>query len=260
MEQSSTSAPRFAGKHIVVTGAGTGIGRAIALRLSSEGASLSLLARDTGRLEATAASCAGEARAIACDIRQRAAVRTAFESAAESGPIHALIANAGIGGSNEEGEDDRFEDLVATNLVGTYHCFRAALRHLEPGPEARHLVAIASILARIGVPGYSGYCASKAGILGLVRSMGADLGPENIQVNAVCPGWVDTEMARTGIAGIAKVVGVSPKEAREMAMDAVPMGRMSEPEDIAGMVAWLISRDARGVTGQGLDMNGGAYM
>ncbi|MFT4541571.1 MAG: NAD(P)-dependent dehydrogenase (short-subunit alcohol dehydrogenase family) [Planctomycetota bacterium] len=258
--QDSASAGRFAGRHIVVTGAGTGIGRAIATRLSSEGADLTLLARDVGRLEETAASCAGQARALSCDQRDRKAVDAAFAAAAEAGPLYAMVANAGIGGANEPGDEDRFDDLVATNLSGTYHCFRAAQRHLEAGPGARHLVAISSILARIGVPAYTGYCASKAGILGLVRALAGELGPEDIQVNAICPGWVDTAMAREGIDGMAAAMSVSAEQAYQIAMQAVPMGRMSEPEDVAGMVSWLISKDSRGVTGQGLDMNGGAYM
>ena len=162
---------RFADRHIVVTGAGTGIGRAIAHRLSAEGAALTLLARD------------------------RNAVDDAFAgAAARLGAIHALIANAGIGGPNAPGREDRFEDLVATNLVGTYRCIRAAQRHLAPGPAARHIVVTASILARIAVPVYTGYSASKAGLLGLVRSLAAELAAQNVQVNAVCPGWVKTDM------------------------------------------------------------------
>ena len=119
---------------------------------------------------------------------------------------------------------------------------------------------ISSILARIGVAGYTGYCASKAGILGLARALAVELAPEDVHVNAVCPGWVATEMAFQGIQGIADGVGTDYDGAMEMAMSQVPMGRMSEPEDVAGLVAWLLTPDARGVTGQGLDMNGGAFM
>src|SRR5207344_300783 len=123
------------------------------------------------------------------------------------GPVHALVANSGIGGPNADGPDDRFDDLLATNLAGTYYSSRAALRHLAPGPDTRHLVVIASILARIAVPGYTGYSASKAGLLGLVRSFAAELAGENIQVNAICPGWVDTEMAWLGLDAAAEASG-----------------------------------------------------
>lgn len=255
------STGRHAGKHVLVTGAGTGIGRAIAQRLARDGARLSLLARDVGRLVRTSAEIGAEVHVASCDIRDRDAVEAAFRDAARrGGALHALVANSGIGGPNAPGPEDRFDDLVATNLTGTYNCLRAAREHLAPGPGARHLVAVASILARIGVPGYTGYCASKAGILGLVRALAAELAPDDVQVNAVCPGWVDTAMAHAGLADMARGMGTSVDEALRQALRAVPLGRMSRPEDVAGMVSWLVSEDARGVTGQGLDMNGGAFM
>jgi NAD(P)-dependent dehydrogenase (short-subunit alcohol dehydrogenase family) len=242
-------------RHVVVTGAGTGIGRAIAERLARDGAALTLVARDRSRLEPVAEKTG--AFFASCDIRDRIAVDLAFAEAAErSGPIHALVANAGVGGPNEPGQEDRFEDLVATNLLGTYWCARAAQRHLAPGPETRHMVVTASILARIGVAGYTGYCASKAGLLGLVRSFAAELAPDDVQVNAICPGWVETDMAWQGL----EAMGPTREAAHAEAMKAVPLGRMSRPEDIAGTVAWLLSDDARGVTGQAIDQNGGAFM
>lgn len=249
-------------RHVVVTGAGTGIGQAVARRLAADGARLTLLARDEGRLRATAEGLPGDAAWVApLDIRDRAAVDRVFAQAAEvQGPIAALVANSGIGGPNAPGDEDRFDDLVATNLTGTYSCCRAAVRHLAEGPKARHLVLISSILGRIGVPGYTGYCASKAGLLGLARSLAAELAPGEVQVNAVCPGWVDTEMAHEGLRDMAAGMGVTDSQAYEAAMQQVPMGRMSAPQDVAGLVSWLISPDARGVTGQGLDMNGGAFM
>lgn len=247
-------------KHVVVTGAGSGIGRAIAVRLAADGAAVTLLARDAARLSETAATLSGETFVAPCDIRGRDTVRSAFAAAtAALGPVHALVAASGIGGANGDGPDDRFDDLVATNLTGTYSCCRAALHHLAPGPDPRHLVVISSILARIAVPGYTGYSASKAGLLGLVRSLAAELAPDNVQVNAICPGWVDTEMAWSGIEGIAAATGVTVEEAHRRAMAVVPLGRMSRPEDIAGTVAWLLSSDARGVTGQAIDQNGGAW-
>ena len=248
------------GRHVVVTGAGRGIGRAIALRLAEEGARLSLLARGRDALDATAAA-AGGAFVAAVAIRDAEQVATGFAAAVEkNGPIHALVANSGIGGPNEPGDGDRFGDLVATNLLGTYTCVRAAQRRLAPGPERRDLVVVSSILARIGVPGYTGYCASKAGLLGLVRSLAAELAGENVQVNAICPGWVETDMAWEGIELMADALGLSREDAYAQAMREVPLRRMSQPEDIAGTVAWLLSPDARGVTGQAIDQNGGAVM
>ncbi|MCC6409252.1 MAG: SDR family oxidoreductase [Planctomycetes bacterium] len=258
-------AKRKSVRHVVVTGAGKGIGRAIALRFAMEGASLSLFARDAKRLEETAALAkklgAAATFVASCDVKKQKAVDAAFDAAAAKlGPIHVCVANAGIGGENQPGKRDRFDEVVDTNLRGTYFSLRAAQRHLAPGPDARHLLATASVLARFGVPGYTAYCASKAGVLGLVRALAHELAPSNVQVNALCPGWVKTDMATEGIAGIAKKLGVTPEAFHEMAMGQVPLRRMSEPEDVAGLVAWLCSPDARGVTGQGLDMNGGAWM
>ena len=125
--------------------------------------------------------------------------------------------------------------------------------------RSSHILS-ASRIARIGVPGYSGYCASKAGLLGLVHSMAAEFATDEVQVNAVCPGWVNTSMATEGLEGMAQAMGTDVDGARAIAMCEVPMGRMSEPADVAGLVAWLVSEDARGVTGQALDMNGGAFM
>ncbi len=249
-------------RHIVVTGAGTGIGRAIARRLGADGASLTLVGRDRARLEETASTIDGATRVAACDIRDRGKVEKAFaESAERLGPIHALVACSGIGGANGgEAKDDRFDDIVATNLNGTYYCCRAALASLASGPEARHLVVISSILARIAVPAYTGYSASKAGLLGLVRSLAAEVAADNVQVNAVCPGWVDTDMTWDGLDEIAAGSGGTREEAYREAMHAVPLGRMSQADDIAGTVAWLLSPDARGVTGQAIDQNGGAWM
>lgn len=235
---------RLEDKHVVVTGAGTGIGRAIARRLADEGARLTLLARDESRLRDVVPG----ATTKSVDIRDHDAVRAAFDE-----PLDALVANAGIGGPNESGDGDRWDDIVQTNLYGTYWCCRAAEPHLADGGR---IVVTSSILARIGVPGYTAYCASKAGLLGMVRAFAAELAPRRIQVNGICPGWVNTDMAWDGLAGISE----NRDEAFEIAMREVPLRRMSEPEEIAGTVAWLLSPDATGVTGQGIDHNNGAWM
>jgi NAD(P)-dependent dehydrogenase (short-subunit alcohol dehydrogenase family) len=137
---------------------------------------------------------------------------------------------------------------------------RSAQTRFAPAAERRDIVVISSILARIAVPGYTGYSASKAGLLGLVRSLAAELAPDNVQVNAICPGWVDTDMAWQGLDLLAEAIGGTREQAYEQAMTEVPLRRMSRPEDIAGTVAWLLSADARGVTGQAIDHNGGAYV
>jgi NAD(P)-dependent dehydrogenase (short-subunit alcohol dehydrogenase family) len=216
---------------------------------------LSLLARDEAALAAAGEEL--DAFIARCDVRSDEDVARAFEkAAAENGPVHVLVANAGLGGPNDSGPGDRFSVLVDTNLVGTYRCVRAWQRDAAPGPDTRHVVVISSILARIAVPGYTGYSASKAGLLGLVRSFAAELAPENVQVNAICPGWVDTDMAWRGL----DLMAGTREEAFAEAMREVPLGRMGKPEDVAGTVAWLVSPDARGVTGQAIDQNGGAFV
>jgi len=236
---------RLEGRHAVVTGGGTGIGRAIAERLAAEGARLTLLARDETRLRDVAPG----AKTLSCDVRDPESVRAAFTE-----PLDVLVACAGIGGPNEPGDGDRWSDIVATNLSGTYWCCRAAEPLL---PDGGRIVVVSSILARIGVSGYTAYCASKAGLLGLVRSLAAELAPRKIQVNAICPGWVNTDMAWEGLSGWGDL---TPEEAWEIAVKEVPLRRMSEPGEIAATVAWLASDDAIGVTGQAIDHNNGAWM
>ncbi len=247
---------RLEGRHVLVSGGNTGIGQAIAERLAAEGATLTLAARDRERLDAVAAAVG--ARTVVVDIRDRAGVTEAVDAAvAELGPLHALVANAGIGGPNAAGAGDRFDDLVATNLTGTYSSCRAAEPHLVDGGR---IVVSASILARIGVAGYTGYCASKAGLLGLVRALAAELAPRRIAVNAICPGWVDTQMSQAGFESHAAEHGGTAADAHDEAMQAVPFGRMAQPGEIAGTVAWLLSDDAGWLTGQAIDHNGGAWM
>ena len=146
-----------------------------------------------------------------------------------------------------------------TNLNGTYYCCRSALHHLAPGPGARHLVVISSILARIAVPAYTGYCASKAGLLGLVRSLAAELARKTCRSTRSAPAG-STPTWRGKVSTALRGDGGTREDAYRDAMSEVPLGRMSQPDDIAGTVAWLLSPDARGVTGQAIDQNGGAWM
>ena len=252
-------------RHVVITGGGRGIGRAIALRLASEGARVSLCGRTLPQLAETADLCRAAGAAAThhgrCDIRSAESVDAFFAAAADAcGPVHALVANSGVGGANEPGDGDRWDELIDTNLNGTYRCVRATQRVLAPGPEPRHMVLISSILGRFGVPGYTGYCASKAGLLGLTRALAQELAADAVHVNALCPGWVDTAMAREGLEGMAAAMGIPYDQARAQAMSVVPLGRMSTPDEIAGVVAFLISPAGRGITGQGIDVNNGAWM
>ena len=246
-------------EHYLITGAGSGIGRAIAQRLYTNGALLTLVGRRLSALQETAKHMdENRVRCQSGDIQDRHSLQKLCREASERGSFRGVIANAGIGGPNEPGENDRFDELVQTNLVGTYNTLRAVQPFLCR-EKLCHMVVVSSCLARFGVPGYTGYCASKAGLLGLVRALALELAPK-VQVNAICPGWVDTQMARDGIAGMAQAMSISYEEAYRQAMSMVPLGRMSTPEEIAGSVSWLISPDAWGMTGQGIDINAGSWM
>ncbi|UCE86178.1 MAG: SDR family oxidoreductase [Deltaproteobacteria bacterium] len=253
-----------AGRVAVVTGAGTGIGRAVALRLAADGARLGLVGRDRERLEEVAAELGGDAVVAAADVRDAAAVDAAFAAIAERlGPLHALVANAGVGGPNRPGpggEGDRWDEIVRTNLDGSYASARAFERRLAPGPGARHMVVIASCLARFGVPGYTAYCASKAGLLGMVRAFALEWAEHDVLVNAICPGWVDTEMAQRGMQDIAEREQEAYEAVRARVLAETPLDRISPPEEIAGVVAFLLSPDARAFTGQAIDPNNGSWM
>jgi NAD(P)-dependent dehydrogenase (short-subunit alcohol dehydrogenase family) len=251
----------LSGRAAVVTGAGTGIGRAVALRLARAGAKVALLGRRRAPLEGVAAEAPGGAFVRSADVRDRADVDRAFDEIAHQlGPLHVLVANAGVGGPNLVGGEDRFDEIVRTNLDGAYFCLRAFERHLAPGPEPRHAIVVSSCVARFGVAGISAYSAAKAGQLGLVRSLAAELAPRGVRVNAICPGWVETSMAADRMREIAGEIGRPYEDVRRELLAGVPLQRISEPEEIAGLALFLCSPDAAGFTGQAFDPNNGAWM
>ncbi len=252
-------------KTVVVTGAGTGIGRAIAQVLAQSNYSLILLGRNLDALETTRRTLVkpDAHQSFSCDVRRPEDLR---KSLADSGieNLYAVVANAGIGGENfynGNGDGDRWTEVVETNLTGSYNTVQECLPYLKKDQsEYRKVVFISSILARLGVPGYSAYCASKAGLLGLMRSLASELAGEKILVNAVLPGWVNTAMAHEGLQAFADALGVSKDEAHKEAMKPVPLGKMSEPEEVAQFVEFLISPKGNSLTGQSLDINNGAMM
>ncbi|GAB4153672.1 MAG: SDR family NAD(P)-dependent oxidoreductase [Planctomycetota bacterium] len=251
------------GKRCVVTGGGSGIGAAIAKCLGRDGATVVILGRRESRLEATASALRERGAVISwrsADVTEEVGIREVFdEIAAELVGIDVLVNCAGVGGPNACALDgpDRWSEIVRTNLDGTYFTVRAALPHLR---NDGRIVNISSVLGRFGVPGYTAYCASKHGVIGFTKALALELAPRGITVNAVCPGWTDTDMAREGIQALADAAGVSFEDARAKALAAVPLGRMLEPEEIGELVAWLCSPSASGMTGQAISYCGGQVM
>jgi len=249
------------GRVVVVTGAGRGIGRAAALRLSRAGARVALLGRSGAPLEAVARELAGPSLTIQVDVRDRARVAEAFAAvAAHWGGAHALIASAGIAGANLPGPEDRWEEIIRTNLDGAYYCLRGFEAICVKEDEPRHAVVISSCVARFGIPEGTAYTASKTGLLGLVRALAVDWAPRAILVNAICPSWVDTRMARERMEEMAQAEGIDFETMKAKLLDELPLHRMTDPEEIADLVAFLMSPGGRSFTGQSFDPNNGDWM
>lgn len=245
-------------KTYIISGAGSGIGRAIAQKLSYDGHTCLLLGRNEHALKETLNLLeTGSHQILLADVRDKGSLAIAANQISGL-HIDGLVANSGIGGENYWGANDRWDDIIGTNLSGTYNFVNTFLPMMGVGPEERHVLIVSSVLARLGVPNYSAYCASKAGLLGLMRSWAVQFAPKKILVNAICPGWVDTDMSQQGLQGIADGIGISKQEFYDLAMQSVPLSRMSQPEEIAGLVTYLLSQGS--ITGQTIDINCGAVM
>jgi NAD(P)-dependent dehydrogenase (short-subunit alcohol dehydrogenase family) len=244
---------------ILVTGASRGIGRAVAVHLANaEGARLVLLGRDRAALEATAQavrSAGGQALPHVGDVRDLSDLRALVPQLPD---LDGLVAAAGIGGvtpvDGPPETDDRFREILDVDLVGPWNTVRATLPKLGKGGR---IVLVSSVLGRFGVPGYGAYCAAKHGLIGLTKALALELMPKGIVVNAVAPGWVDTDMATEGIEGMARALGISPEQARRKAEAVVPVGRFFQPEEIAEGIAWLLNPANTMQVGQCLNLDGG---
>ncbi|MGH3355536.1 MAG: SDR family NAD(P)-dependent oxidoreductase [Nocardioidaceae bacterium] len=246
------------GRVALVTGAGRGIGRAVAQRLSSEGLGVALSARHMDELAQTAQGCAGDTLVVPADVTDPEAVEALFGHVEQTwGPVGVLVANAGSGVSARvhKTTDDQWQQMLDLNLTAPFRCIRRAVPAMVDRGRGC-IVVVASVAAKVGEPYIAAYTASKHGVLGLVRSEAAELATTGVTVNAVCPGYVDTPMTDDTVAGIAARTGRSPSEARAILERKQPTGRLVTPEEVADTV-WFCVRSP-GVTGQGINVDGGA--
>lgn len=250
------------GKVALVTGASRGIGQAVAERFSEEGARVALTARDGDALDRLARSIDPSLERVfwvGADVAQPEDVRRAVEQTVRRWDrIDVLVNNAGLSGLTPaagDGDAD-WDRILDVNLTGAWRFVRAALPHFKDREQGR-VINISSVLGKFGVPGYAAYCASKSGLIGLTRALAQELAGRGITVNAICPGWVETEMARHGMQTQAGKLSISVEEFRRRALAAVPIGRMLEPSEVADLAVYLASDAAGGLTGQAISLCGG---
>ena len=248
---------------VVITGGGRGIGRAIALAFAEPGAHIVITSRTASQLEKTAADIkakGAQATAIPMDVTDEANVAQGFGSLhGLVKDVNILVNNAGVGGGEiVQGSDvARWKRTIDTNLTGMYLVTRQILPLMAN--EGR-IINLSSVLGRFGVPGYTAYCASKHGVIGFTRALAFETLKKKITVNAIAPGWVDTDMAVQGMSQGATHAKVSFDEFKDQMLSAVPIKRIIDPAEVAALVKFLCSPEAGAITGQTYNICGGQTM
>ncbi len=256
---------RLRGKTAIVTGGGRGIGEAIALALASEGCSVIVAGRTLSLLDKVVEQIrqlGQEARAVACDVADPNSVAALFEKARECWErLDIFVNNAGLSHSDllVRLNLETWNRVLAINLTGTFLCSQAALRWMLPHKSGR-IINIASTAAKIGFRYAGAYAAAKHGVLGLTRSMALETATSGITVNALCPGWVETEMVHSAIDNITAKTKMSPGQVREYLAKESPQNRIFRPEEIAFATVWLASEEVQAITGQAINVCGGQVM
>lgn len=242
----------------LVTGAGRGIGQAVAVRLATEGYRVALTARSTDQLEETARLCRGETLVLPADMLDPAAPDAVVSEVERAwGPVAVLVANAGAGDSAPVARitDEMWQRQIDLNLTAPFRCLRRVVPSMVDEGWGR-VVVLASIAAKRGDPYIAAYTAAKHGVLGLVRSAAAELARTGVTVNAVCPAYVDTPMTDGSVETIAATTGRSAEEARQALERKQPVGRLITVDEVSDAVMFCVGN--AGVTGQGVNVDGGA--
>ena len=246
-------------RHVLVTGAGTGIGEAISRQFHAEGYRVTLLGRRLEPLAALTASLGERSQTVTGDVTDRATVASAFATARERfGNIEILVNSAGMAPTAPFHRLD-FSDWQRTmdvNVNGVFHCTQLALESMLENNWGR-VINIASVASLRGFPYVSGDCASKHAVLGMTRALALEGATQGITVNAVCPGYVDTDIVRNAIAGIVSKTGRTEADAMQHFTESNPQGRLVEVTEVASAVSWLCSEGAASVTGQAIAIDGG---
>ena len=249
---------------ILVTGGSRGIGRAIALAFAVPGATVAIAARTQAQLDETARAIEQRGAtplALAFDVTDEQAVGRAFEEIKRAGAstLDVLVNNAGVGGGLPVHKTDTasWRRILETNVWGTFLVSRHAVPLMRDGGR---IINMSSVLGRFGVSGYTAYCASKHAVIGFTRALALELVKRGVTVNAVCPGWVETDMSARGMQAGAAAMGVTVEEFRSHAIGAVPINRMIQPEEVANLVKFLASPGAAAITGQTYNICGGQVM
>jgi NAD(P)-dependent dehydrogenase (short-subunit alcohol dehydrogenase family) len=257
---SSPTSTQLAGLHAVVTGASRGIGAVIAASLAAEGVRVSLFGRDTASLERVARQLGdSSALALSADVTDSTSVHSAFAAARERfGPVQVLINNAGQAAAAKFTETDEalWNRLIAVNLNGTYLCSRQAVPDMLQAGFGR-IVNVASIAGLRGAPYISAYVSSKHAVIGLTKALALEYATRNITVNAVCPGYVDTDIVKSAVANIKAKTGRSDSDALAALVATNPQRRLIEPREVADTVMWLCRPGSESVTGQSIVLAGG---
>lgn len=245
-----------------ITGGATGIGFAIASALAEQGASVAIGDVDEPAAEGAAASLAGRAMAIGLDVRKRSSVEAAFSEVCQRlGGCDILIANAGVSTMQRALDltDEEWDLNFDVNIRGVFLSNQIAARHFVKAGTGC-IVNTASLAAKVGAGLLAHYSASKFAVLGWTQALARELAPHNIRVNAVCPGFVKTGMQSREVSWEASLRGITPEEVLHGYVEQTPLGRLETPEDVASVVTFLCTDQARFMTGQGINVTGGVYM